>query len=219
MESTDDFDTMPFEDRLCTKNYGEIDCINKKLINIATSECECSPRYANDSINVPCDTLGMICYEQAIQKSEMNHDITGSCYPACKRIKYLLKEAEKYPMTDTIPNFESYGYDYINYFHNNLLGDPRSSFGDMNKFLEFKLKKTSLIHINFDEAEVWTMKKDAKATLANMIGNIGGTLGVFIGFSFVGLLKSMISFFLYLHGKAADLLTSRNGNKIVKNNP
>ena len=219
VESTDDFVTMPFEDRLCSKNYGEIDCINEKLINIATSECECSPRYANDSINVPCDTLGMICYEQAIQKSEMDHDITGSCYPACKRIKYLLKEAEKYPMTDTIPNFESYGYDYINYFHNNLLGDPRSSFGDMNKFLEFKLKKTSLIHINFDEAEVWTMKKDAKATLANMIGNIGGTLGVFIGFSFVGLLKSMIDFFLYLHGQAADLLTSRNGNKIVKNNP
>ena len=122
-------------------------------------------------------------------------------------------------MTDTILNFESYGDDYANYFQNNLLGGARSSFGNMNKFLDFKLKKTSLIHINFDEAEVWTMKKDAKATLANMIGNIGGTLGVFIGFSFVGLLKSMIDFFLYLHGQAANLLTSRNGNKIVKNNP
>ena len=208
VESTDDFNAMPFEDRLCKKDYGEIDCINEKLINNATSECKCSPRYANDSINEQCDTLGMICYEQAIQKGEMNYDLTHNCYPACKRIKYLLKEAEKYPMTDTIPNFESYGYDYINYFHNNLLGDPRSSFGDMNKFLEFKLKKTSLIHINFDEAEVWTLKKDAKVTLANMIGNIGGTLGVFIGFSFVGLLKSMIDFFLYLHGQAANLLTS-----------
>ena len=55
------------------------------------------------------------------------------------------------------------------------------------------------------------MKKDAKANLTNMIGSIGGTLGVFIEFSFVG-------FFLYLHGQAANLLTSRNGNKIVRNN-
>ena len=77
----------------------------------------------------------------------------------------------------------------------------------MNKFLDFKLKKTSLIHINFDEAEVWTMKKDAKATLSNMIGNIGGTLGVFIGFSFVEILTSMIGFFFYLHGQIKNLLT------------
>ena len=218
VESTDDFDAMPFEDRLCSKNCGEMDCISEKLINVAISECGCSPRYANDPIIDQCDTLSRICYEKAIQKGKIDHNLTHSCYPACKRIKYLLKEAEKYPMTDTIPNLESYGDDYTNYFQKSLLGDSRSTFGDMDKFLDFKLKKTSLVHINFDEAEVWSVKKDAKITLADMIGNIGGTLGVFIGFSFVGFLKSIIDVFLYLHGQAANLLKSRNGNKRVKNN-
>ena len=75
----------------------------------------------------------------------------------------------------------------------------------MNKFLESMLKKTSLIPINFDEAEVCTMKKDAKAILSNMIGNIGGTLGVFIKFSFIGVLTSMTDFFLYLHGHVSTV--------------
>ena len=214
VESTEDFDAMPFEDRLCSKNYGEIDCISDKLINVAISECGCSPRYANDPINDQCDTLGMICYEKAIQKGEMDHNLTHSCYPACKRIKYLLKEAEKYPITDTIHNLESYGDDYTNYFQKSLLGDGRYTFADMNKFLDLKLKKTSLIHINFDEAEVWSLKKDAKITLADMIGNIGGTLGVFLGFSFVGFLKSMIDFLLYLHGQVTNQLSFRKGRQI-----
>ena len=34
--------------------------------------------------------------------------------------------------------------------------------------------------------------KDAKVTFADMLGNIGGTLGVFIGLSFVGLLDFFI---------------------------
>ena len=34
--------------------------------------------------------------------------------------------------------------------------------------------------------------KDAKVTFADMLGNIGGTLGVFIGLSFVGLLDFIL---------------------------
>ena len=64
-----------------------------------------------------------------------------------------------------------------------------------------KLKKTSLIHINFDEKEFWTVTKDAKITVPDMIGNIGGTLGVFIGFSFLGLLDTIVELFHYLKRK------------------
>ena len=88
----------------------------------------------------------------------------------------------------------------------------------MGGIANLKFKKTSLNDINFDEAEVWTMKKDAKATLANMILKIGGTLRVSIGFSFLGLLKSMIDFFLYLHGQATNLLT-KNGKEMFESNP
>ena len=60
------------------------------------------------------------------------------------------------------------------------------------------MKRTSIVHVNFVEKQVWTVTKDAKITIPDMIGNIGGTLGVFVGFSFLGLLDTMVEFFHYL---------------------
>ena len=38
------------------------------------------------------------------------------------------------------------------------------------------------------------MTKDAKVTFADKLGNIGGTFGVFLGLSFVGVLDFLILF-------------------------
>ena len=67
-------------------------------------------------------------------------------------------------------------------------------------FLEEKLKRATLVHLNFEELKVFTITKDAKITIPDMIGNIGGTLGVFIGFSFLGLLDDLIELFQSFHG-------------------
>ena len=68
----------------------------------------------------------------------------------------------------------------------------------MEGFLQLKMQKTSLIHINYEEPEVLTVTKDAKITLPDIIGNIGGTLGVFIGFSFIGLWDTIIELAQFL---------------------
>ena len=49
-----------------------------------------------------------------------------------------------------------------------------------------------MVHVNFIHKETTVIMKDAKVTFADMLGNIGGTLGVFIGLSFVGLLDFFI---------------------------
>ena len=72
-------------------------------------------------------------------------------------------------------------------------------------FIKSRLQRSSLIHINFKESEVWTVAKDAKITLPDMIGNVGGTLGVFIGFSFLGLLDTFIEGLQYLQQKIKSL--------------
>ena len=80
--------------------------------------------------------------------------------------------------------------------------------GDFHKrkdFLTPKLERMSLIHINFEEANVFSVTKDAKITTADMIGNIGGTLGVFIGFSFLGLLETLIDMVQYLHQRRMSI--------------
>ena len=73
-----------------------------------------------------------------------------------------------------------------------------------------KMQKISLIHINFEEPEVLTVTKDAKITLPDMIGNIGGTLGVFIGFSFIGLMDTIIELSQYLKQKMRQKKTKPN---------
>ena len=50
------------------------------------------------------------------------------------------------------------------------------------------LFRTSLVHINFDKPEAMVTTKDAKVTFADKLGSIGGTFGVFLGLSFVGIL-------------------------------
>ena len=145
-----------------------------------------------------CDTLGTICYELSIKKGKKDTRFRNSCYPACKRIKYSLEEAKKsrlnsYPQTKDI-----IGEDFYNYFYHRLFDDMRQAKGISNFYRE-KFSRYSLIHINFDDPEVLTVTKDAKITLSDIVGNVGGTLGVFIGFSFLSLLDKIIDFVKYIH--------------------
>ena len=96
-------------------------------------------------------------------------------------------------MENEASNIDRFGKEYSNFFENMLILDVSTE-----KSLKEKLKRTSMIHINFDKKKFSTVTKDAKITIPDMIGNIGGTLGVFIGFSFLGLLDMMVEFFKYL---------------------
>ena len=115
-------------------------------------------------------------------------DLKDSCYESCKNVKYSLILQEN-SLIDTIANLDSYGQDTVNYFmKSKKISDYMGNFWNLGDFLRPQLKKSSIVHINFQESKVWTVTKDAKITMPDMIGNIGGTLGVFIGFSFLGTL-------------------------------
>ena len=51
---------------------------------------------------------------------------------------------------------------------------------------------TSLVQINFEDPEVTVITKDAKVTFADQLGSIGGTFGIFLGLSFLGLFEMLI---------------------------
>ena len=109
---------------------------------------------------------------------------------------YGLSAASDLPMTEILLNFESYGKEFAKYFlQPSKLFDYLGQHYNRDGFLKPKMESMSLISINFDGLEVLTVTKDAKITLPDMIGNIGGTLGVFIGFSFLGLLDTLIEIF------------------------
>ena len=213
IESTEDFDVMHLNSRGCDKNfgYGEIDCIMKKIDEKAKSECGCSPWYVTREGIEECDTLGTICYEKMIENGIEHLGLHNSCYEACNYVKYSMILNEDLPMTDCcfpkngydsdnrLLSFDRYGEEFINYLYKSeRLYRYLGHFLGKKPFLKPKLEKLSLIHINFEESRVWTVTKDAKITTSDMIGNIGGTLGVFIGFSFLGLLDTLIEVAQYL---------------------
>ena len=109
---------------------------------------------------------------------------------------YSLQEAAKDLMENMKEQINTLGEDVSDYLKKKILHEYE--YGD---YLRFKLQKLSLVRINFDANKVMTITKDAKITVPDMIGNIGGTLGVFIGFSFLGLLDSLLEFLQYLMRK------------------
>ena len=195
LDSTIDFDAMGFESRLCNSNteYRQINCILDAIAEVAFNSCGCIPAYISNGTNVTCDALDIICYEKLALNATENKNLRKDCYPSCKFIKFSLQEAAR----SNISNLETLelGKDFANFLQSLILMDTEPN--DIDK----KLQKTALIRINFDENEVWTVTKDAKITIPDMIGNIGGTLGVFIGFSFLGLLDTIIEMFQYLKRK------------------
>ena len=201
LDSTRTFDEISLDRRLCIadKFYKEIQCIMDNAMETATTLCGCKPSYIDNSTHIPCHTFGIICYEESIMKSTKNVNKTHNCYPACKYTMYSLQEAAKGLMTEKKEEIDNFGNNFSNFLDEMIfLTYDRS--GSFNS-LESKLKKTALVHINFDQNQVMVITKDAKITVPDMIGNMGGTLGVFLGFSFLGLLDSMVDFFQYLKRK------------------
>ena len=206
IDSTKAFDAMNNYSRQCEKEItnGEINCISEKIINRAVGNCECQPWYFSNAKIKTCDTLGMICYEKAFANGTKDMNLKGSCYESCKNIKYSFKLLENSP---GIWDNGEYGEDFTNYIVNPERLYPYLELGQHyeNKFFENRLQRISIIHINFEESKVLTVTKDAKITLPDIIGNIGGTLGVFIGFSFLGLLDTFIEWAQYLQEKIKSL--------------
>ena len=230
VDSTEDFDAMSFESRLCNKDngYGEVNCLMEHIRGRAESACGCRPWYIKSMNNAPmCNTLGTICYETSMKNRTANLDAQEKCFEACKQIKYGLVLLEDLPLTDALQDynfkkFESFGDDF-----NNLFLRPekliqyrgfKSFYGLPTTFLQEKLNRATLVHINFEELKVWTVTKDAKITILDMIGNIGGTLGVFVGFSFLGFLDHLFKLFKYLRPSLPSQkskLGSRKRNKTL----
>ena len=59
------------------------------------------------------------------------------------------------------------------------------------------MKKSALINVNFEKGHALVTTKDAKVSFADMLGTIGGTFGVFLGLSFVGILDFIILTFSF----------------------
>ena len=63
---------------------------------------------------------------------------------------------------------------------------------DIEEYIKMAGESFSIFHIFLDKPEVTVITKDAKVTLADMVSNIGGTVGIFLGLSTLSVLDLLI---------------------------
>ena len=63
---------------------------------------------------------------------------------------------------------------------------------DFEDYIKLSGESFSLVHIFLDKPEMTVISKDAKVTLPDMISNIGGTVGIFLGLSTLSILDLLI---------------------------
>ena len=109
-----------------------------------------------------------------------------NCPVDCNFIKYTPNILEK----ETFKR-EEYDYDEVKA---DVLGEYLES-----TFSYVDAPYQSMVQINFASPHATVMTQDAKVTFSDSLGTIGGTFGVFMGLSIVGLLDKMIDWLQHIH--------------------
>ena len=140
------------------------------------------------------DLDGLLCFAKVHQALEKKY----RCIRRCIRTKYeseILTYSDIEDIVSTMdPSLESFikQNPYL-VFDANVEVSGYSLEGESN-YLKEALKMFSLVQINFKSIEITTVTKDVKVSIPDMIGTIGGTFGIFLGLSTLGLVQSLLDF-------------------------
>ena len=182
---TSNFASMAESRRNCYLNMGSNKahhsrnkCRMQEALKQAKSNCNCIPWFIKGNNGSVCDPIGLSCFDN-FTESYLKSNTEGVCQDECVSTAYELSVGEILALS----NLEnSFGEEWKMFFSKDNPMYYTSENGP----------KYGMVHVNFIHKETTVIMKDAKVTFADMLGSIGGTLGVFIGLSFVGLLDFFI---------------------------
>ena len=114
------------------------------------------------------------------------------CPSVCAETRFEVKE-----VLQSWDNPLLYGQECANFLAANPLGTfidgiKLASKFDYQDYIETCSSGFSLVQIYFDNPQKTLVTKDAKVTVPDMVSNIGGTIGIFLGLSTVSILDIMM---------------------------
>ena len=180
-------------------NYSETTCAWDYIKSQAENQCGCIPYKMivprSTSNGTQCQDLDDLkCIAKVYQALEKKY----RCIRRCIRTKYeseILTYSDIEDIVSTMhPSLDSFikQNPYL-VFDANVEVSGYSLEGESN-YLKEALKMFSLVQINFKSIEITTVTKDVKVSIPDMIGTIGGTFGIFLGLSTLGLVQSLLDF-------------------------
>ena len=171
---TTNFASMTESKRNCYLNAGgkahhsRNKCRMQEALKLAKSNCSCTPWFLNSNNGSVCGPIGFSCFDNFAESYLKSHT-GGVCRDECVSTEYELSIGE---FSAPLSNLE------------NSFGETWKSFFDEDNpmyYTSFNGPKYGMVHVNFIHKGTTVIMKDAKVTFADMLGSIGGTLGVFIG--------------------------------------
>ncbi|XP_044014162.1 pickpocket protein 28-like [Aphidius gifuensis] len=169
------------ESTVLSAGYTYSDCLVDCRVNEIIRLCECRPFYLprrgnNENAQRVCDTSDAKCLQQhkkqlwSVQlQGSVNPDANDDslncrhCYPACHDVRYTLEISS------------------ANLAQESTMGNASI----------LRVSNSSLVHIYFPKFGTIRLKQDIGYYWYELLSDIGGTCGVFIGFSLI----SVIEFF------------------------
>ena len=165
------FDLMSEEKRKCqlneeTEKYSQTQCLQQLEISEALDKCKCIPWYMTylKKDKAICTRGKAVCFEDRIKNGT-----DDKCLPECSYVQYSASvlKSEDLSLKELCIVNETYAFDNFN----TLTEMQHSDLADTH----------TIVKVNFDDPKLLVITKDAKMTIPDMVGSIGGTFGVFIG--------------------------------------
>ena len=193
------------------KNYSRINCLTKYAFQTAWKTCQCTPWTMGDLINNTkgyCNVTGSICFRNSILKAQESPNIgEDTCPKMCsyKQYKMLTPEHVRFDPFKAGPDYRDF---LVNNPRNQLLEvlhtpltDDMVNLRNKQWYIKKNSEAFSIVQVYFQDPQMTVIKKDAKVTVPDMVSNIGGTIGIFLGLSILSLFDLFIEFSSFIKKK------------------
>ena len=180
-----------------------MDCLVKHTFQLAWDACQCTPWTLGQLVNETkgyCNVSGSVCFRENTGKA-LATSIGDKCYKMCSYKQYKMT-------TPDHVRFDPFkhGEDYITFLSNDptnqliekLLKPPPKvqelKHETMKNYVKANAKAFSMVQLYFQDPQMTVITKDAKVTVPDMVSNIGGTIGIFLGLSAISVLELIIEY-------------------------
>jgi hypothetical protein len=166
------------------KTYRQNDCFELCLQKNIIETCNCYiSSFDKLNGNIPCiSNEQMYCQNKVYEKLFVEGKVIIECNKYCPLECYSIS----YELTSSFSSYPT-----RNYAKKSLLNNTIITSKFQNETLTYDLLKESVLSLNiyYDKLTYTGIKKDTKTELIDLISNIGGLLGLFLGISFLSFVE------------------------------
>ena len=166
------------------KTYRQNDCFELCLQKSTIETCNCYiSSFDKLNGNIPClSNEQLVCQNKVYSKLFVEGEVIIECNQYCPLECYSIS----YELTSSFSSYPT-----RNYAKKSLLNNTIITSKFQNETLTYDLLKESVLSLNiyYDKLTYTGITKDAKTELIDLISNIGGLLGLFLGISFLSFVE------------------------------